>query len=310
MLWLILAVIVLGTLIAVAIAYDWYTNQAIRRAEAEFPPQGNFVKVAGVKLHYICKGSGQAVILLHDNPGFLQDYLPETFNCIAQEYCAYAFDRPGHGYSTRPNQQATPLVQAQLLRGALQKLGIEKPILVGHCWSSAIVLAYALRYPDEISGIVLISAIAYKVTRALLPLAKFAQFPLLGMLLKFLPPILIGRIFRKRLREAFSPTPLPREYAKAAQALWARPIQIQAMLQDNSSLQSTLNIMKKHYGEINIPVVIVIGDADNFISPKVNAYRLHSHIPHSQLCVLPKTGHAIPQTQPEAILKAINIIGK
>ncbi len=312
--WLVVVgiIIVIGSLMAVAIACYHYTNQAIRAAEAEFPPQGKFVKVVGVKLHYVCKGSGQPVVLLHGNPGFLQDYAPQTLDRIAQKYTVYAFDRPGHGWSDRPiDQPATPLAQAQLLRGALQKLNIEKPILVGYSWSSALVLAYALRYPEELSGIVLLSAISHKVGNLPLPPANIAKLLMLDKTLKIIPSILLGRIFLKRnLSEAFSPATLPMGYLKAALALWTRPRQIKAALQDGSTLQSTLNSMKKRYGEINLPIVIVTGDSDNLVSAKDNAYRLHSRIPQSRLIILPNTGHAIPQTQPEAIVNAIDRIGK
>jgi len=309
MLWLILMIPLLGILIAVAIACSFYTDRAIRQAEADFPPQGKYVKVAGVRLHYICKGSEQAVVLLHGNPGSVQDYPPETIDRIAQEYCVYAFDLPGHGYSDRP-AIATPLVQAQLLRSALQKIGIEKPILVAYSWSSAIALAYALRYPDEVAGIVLLSAIAYKVNHALLPLAKFAQSSLLEFLLKLIPPNLVGYILFAHLKKGFLPKSPNVDYLKAAQALWTRPIQIQASLEDSKNLQSALDEMKKRYSEIEIPIVIVVGDSDNFVSAKDNSYRLRDRLSHAQLIILPDTGHAIPQTQPQAVINAINIIGK
>jgi pimeloyl-ACP methyl ester carboxylesterase len=299
----------LGILIAFAIACSFYTDRAIRQAEADFSPQGKYLKVAGVRLHYICKGSGQSVILLHGNPGFVQDYSPETIDRIAQEYCVYAFDLPGHGYSDRP-ALATPLVQAQLLRSALQKVGIDKPILVGYSWSSAIALGYALRYPEEVAGIVLLSAIAYKVDHTLLPLAKFAQSSLLEFLLKFIPPNLVGYILFAYLKKGFLPKSSNVDYLKAAQALWTRPIQIQASLEDSKNLQSALDEIKKRYSEIDVPVVIVVGDTDNFVSAKDNSYRLRDRLSHSQLIILPNTGHAIPQTQSEAVVNAINIIGK
>ncbi|KOP26602.1 alpha/beta hydrolase [Hapalosiphon sp. MRB220] len=299
----------LGTLIVIAIACQWYTNQAIRQAEAYFPPQGKYVKVAGVRLHYVCQGSGQAVILLHGNPGFLQDYPPETIDRIAQKYSVYAFDLPGYGYSDRLDL-VTPQVQAQLLRSALQKLGIDRPILVAYSASSAIALAYALRYPDEVAGIVLFSAIAYKVDQALLPFARFAQSSLLETLLKFIPPVLVESILFTYLKKSFLPKSANTHYLKAAKALWTRPIQLQASLEDSKNLQSSLDEMKKRYNEINVPVLIVVGDGDNFVSAKENSYRLRDRLSHSQLIIISNTGHAIPQSQPQEVVKAIYIIGQ
>lgn len=307
MLWLIL----LGTLVVVLVVFYWYNVQAVRQAEKEFPPTGQFVTVENIRLHYVCKGSGKPVVLLHGNAGFLQDYSMTALDRIAQDYRAYAFDRPGHGYSDRPSQVATPIDQARLLRGALQKLGIEKPILVGHSWSGALVLAYALHYPDEISGIVLLSALAYKFSGVPLPPASIAQAPVLDTLLKFIPSVLLGRIFVKQILDAeFSPVPLPKDYLKAAQALWTRPSEVKAIFQDSTTLQPTLDALSPRYGTIQLPVAIVTGDADSIVAPEQNTYPLHSCIAHSTLIVLPETGHAIPQTQPEAVVDAIHSIWK
>ena len=81
---------------------------------------------------------------------------------------------------------------------------------------------------------------------------------------------------------------------------------VKATLQDSTTVQPTLDALSPHYGEIVLPVVIVTGDADMILAPDLNAYPLHSHIAHSRLVVLKNVGHALPQTQPEAIVDAIH----
>jgi len=270
---------------------------------------GDFVSVNGIRLHYVCQGSGKPVVLLHGNAGFLQDYAMGVVEQLTQNYRVYAFDRPGHGYSDRPNQVATPLVQVQLLRGALQELDLEKPLLVGHSWSGTLVLAYALQYPDEISGIVLLSALAYEFTDVPLPPARIAQAPALDTLLKFVPSVLLGRVLVKQILDgAFFPAPVPEDYLRAAQALWTRPSQAKATFQDSTTIQSTMDNLSPRYSEIRLPVIIVKGNADSFVAAKQNSDLLHSRIAHSQLVVLPDTGHAIPQTQPQAVVDAIHTV--
>lgn len=44
------------------------------------------------------------------------------------------------------------------------------------------------------------------------------------------------------------------------------------------------------------------------LAPELNAYPLHSHIAHSRLVVLKNVGHALPQTQSEAIVEAIHTV--
>ena len=91
---LILVLLFIGLFVA--------SQRAVQQAEAAFPPIGNFVTVEGTRLHYLCQGTGQPVVLLHGNAGFIQDYSLMVLDRLAPQYRACAFDRPGHGYSARP----------------------------------------------------------------------------------------------------------------------------------------------------------------------------------------------------------------
>ena len=44
--------------------------------------------------------------------------------------------------------------QAALIREGVRALGLERPIIVGHSFGGALALAYGLRFPDEIAGVV------------------------------------------------------------------------------------------------------------------------------------------------------------
>lgn len=45
-----------------------------RRTEKANPPQGRFVEVDGVQLHYVERGEGQPLVLLHGNGTMIQDF--------------------------------------------------------------------------------------------------------------------------------------------------------------------------------------------------------------------------------------------
>ncbi|NET35222.1 MAG: alpha/beta hydrolase [Cyanothece sp. SIO1E1] len=283
---------------------------SVQRAQAKFPPIGKFLNAKGIRLHYLCSGQGRPVVLVHGNPGFIQDYSPAVLSKVAQEYQVCAFDRPGHGYSDRPqNASVTPLVQAQLIHDALQQLEIEKPVLVGFSWGGALALAYALEYPDELSGIVLLGTLAFQRQRLNSLLEQISETPILGELFRILLPITLGpQLVRQNLRRAFLPERIPRNYLKTAAALWPRPSQTRAVTQDNLTINPTLAGLSQLYGEIKIPVVIVVGDNDLIVNAEENSLALNQAIAQSQLITLSNTGHVIPQAQPEAVLNAIRMI--
>lgn len=300
-------VLLLAILVAVFLVLLVASNRAVQQAEAAFPPIGNFVTVEGTRLHYRCEGSGKAVVLLHGNPGFIQDFMPEVFNRIAPAYRTCAFDRPGHGYSDRPRHVAvTPIEQARLLRSALQQLGIKSPILVGYSWGSAVVLTYALKYPTELSGLVLLGGLAFRRDRLNPLLEILAEIPVIGEVLRAILPVVLGRqLVQQNLMKAFAPDAVPADYLQIAQALWTRPSQTHALTQDNLTLNPTLTALSPGYPQIQVPVVIVTGDQDQIVNTQTNSIALQRAIPNSELIVLPNTGHAIPKTQPEIVLAAL-----
>ena len=78
-----------------------------RKAERDHPPTGRFVTVDGVKLHYIDRGEGPPVVLLHGNVVTAEDFRTSgVLELLARRHRVIAFDRPGFGYSDRPHGSA------------------------------------------------------------------------------------------------------------------------------------------------------------------------------------------------------------
>ena len=105
-----------------ALAISALVNRRLaRNAENDNPPAGQFLEVNGVRLHYVERGSGTPLVLLHGNGSMIQDF--ETSGLIdlaARNYRVIVFDRPGFGHSDRPrNVVWTPAAQAELINGAL-----------------------------------------------------------------------------------------------------------------------------------------------------------------------------------------------
>lgn len=299
--------VLLVLLIGAALILRRYSVWKAHRAESLYPPPGQFVTIEGVWLHYVRKGVGRPVVLLHGSDGFLQDFLLTLFDRLAAEFDVVALDRPGHGYSDAPrHERATPQVQARLLHAALHELGIRKPVLVGHSWSGSLLMAYALEYPDEVSGLTLLGGWVYPSDR-LSPLLFLPQIPLLGSLvsatlLAVVKPLLV----RQNLRQAFFPAPIPPDYERLANALWQRwPRQTRIFAEENTTGKAALHSLSLRYAQIQCPVVIVAGECDRVVDITRHAQRLHQQISHSELISLPETGHEVHFTQPDAVVEAI-----
>ncbi|MBN1813787.1 MAG: alpha/beta hydrolase [Anaerolineae bacterium] len=306
------AVGALGVLIVVLMAGKLYTDAAVRQAETKYPPF-EFVTVEGVRLHYVDEGVGQPVVFFHAANGHLRHFtMSPMFEPLTQEYRAIVFDRPGLGYSGQPaGEDATPAVQARLIHGALQQLGVQKPVLVGQSWGGSAALAYALEYPDDLSGIVLLGAVPYPQLFSD-PITGLLRVPVLGDLVAHTVYVPIGQsvlvpLTVKQGEQAGYFPPLnvrPPDYYDANAALVLRPTHIEAEAEQAALLYPSNEALSPRYGEIRVPVLIVIGDSDVPAAVE-QAPRLDKELLHSKMVVLPDTGHCHQFTDPEGVIAAI-----
>lgn len=300
-------------LIALVLLAVVYSRWRVERAKADCPPEGRFVEVEGVRLHYKEKGEGVPVVFLHGGILSAKDY-DQVMEKAPKAFRMLSFDRPGYGYSERPKKEmATPRIQARLLRGALQKLGVRKPILVAHSWSASLALSYALKDSKDLSGLVLLAPGAYggkafPVGKADHVLNTVVGAPIIGdLLLNTLLVPLGRRAADTALKTTFAPDPVPGAYRRVAKALWPRPGQFKANREDIRGYLADISKLQPHYRKLSLPVKIVVGEADPF-HPDQQSYRLSRDIPHATLTVLPDTGHMIPQTRPEAVWEAVRTV--
>src|ERR1700730_18746524 len=116
--------LVLGGGAAVLAAVGLINHALARRADRRNPPEGKFVTVDDVRLHYIERGTGSVIVLLHGNGTMARDFvLSGVFDLLCKDHRVIAVDRPGFGFSDRPRGRIwTPDAQACLFQKALRRL--------------------------------------------------------------------------------------------------------------------------------------------------------------------------------------------
>lgn len=301
MIWLIGAAIA-GVGLAV------WTVVSAWRAERAYPPTGAFLSVEGTRLHYVRRGSGPPVVMLHGSEGSLLDFADTVLETLSREFEVVAFDRPGHGYSEGPcHAVATPEVQLRLLHEAVCRLGIVRPLLVGHSWSGMLVMMYALEYPEEVAGVTLLAPWVAPPSSPPSLLLYAPRTPLLGELSLWTVHRLVkGAVIRYYLREAFLPDPVPAAYARQSVAMWLRwPRQVRVFSRENTADRPSLRAYGLRYRRISVPVALVVGEDDRIVPTAEHAEWLHRLLPDSELVLLPNTGHQLLHTRPEAVCDAV-----
>jgi pimeloyl-ACP methyl ester carboxylesterase len=281
-----------------------------RKTEYENPPLGKFVDVDGIRLHYIERGEGQPVVMLHGNGTMAEELdVSGVLDAAAERYRVIAFDRPGYGYSDRPRMTIwSPLAQAKLLCKALQQLGVEQPVVVGHSWGTMVAMAMALEQPEYVQSLVLLSGYYYPMPRLDVVLSSPPALPILGDLMRHTISPWFGRmLWPAMIRKLFAPADTTERF-KAMYPVWMslRPSQLRATTEEIALMIPSAYNLSHRYGELKMPVVIMAGAADLHVIPKLHSERLHEELPQSTLILVPGVGHMVQHSAPQEVMAAID----
>jgi pimeloyl-ACP methyl ester carboxylesterase len=296
-----------------ALAMSALVNRHLaKKAENDNPPIGRFLEVNGVRLHYVERGSGPSLVLLHGNGSMIQDFESSgLIDLAAGNYRVIAFDRPGFGYSDRPrNTVWTPAAQAELIATAFRRLGVSHAIVLGHSWGASVAVALALKHPDLVKGLVLASGYYYPTLRFDVVPLSLPAVPLIGDILGHTVSPIIGRVIWPLLmRKMFGPPSVPKKFKGFPKEMALRPSQIRASSTESALMIPNAFHSRDEYANLEMPVVIIAGDKDRLVDINAQSARLHQEISQSSFRPIPGIGHMIQQSATGAVMAAINEAG-
>lgn len=285
----------------------WVAGRA-QQAEHRHPPIGRFVDVDGVRTHYVGRGQGVPVVLLHGNVVMVQDFVASgMLDALGDRYRVIAFDRPGFGYTERPrNRIWTPDAEAALLTKAFSSLGIDNPIVVAHSWATLVAISLGLR--SSVRKLVLLSGYYFPTLRVDAALVAPVALPLVGDALRYTVGALCSRLMLNRTINAmFAPEPAPPEYQRRVpRELMLRPSQLRANAEAGALLVPAAAGFQDRYSRLGVPTEIVAGAHDGVCDPQTHSARLHELLPRSILRILPRSGHMVHHAHLNEVVAAVD----
>jgi pimeloyl-ACP methyl ester carboxylesterase len=284
-------------------------HRLAKKAERDNPPAGRFIEVAGVRLHVVEKGKGTPLVLLHGNGSMVEDFGSSgLIEMAASRYRVIAFDRPGHGHSSRPRSKVwTDAAQADLIHGALAEMGVSRAIVLGHSWGCSVAVALALNDLDSVAGLVLASGYYYPGARADVVTMSGPALPVIGDILRYAVSPVLARIMWPLLtRKIFGPAPVPAKFEGFPKEMTFRPSQIGASAAESAMMIPDAFARADRYGELTMPVIIIAGEEDRLVDTDNQSGRLHAALPQSTLHRVPGVGHMVHQTATECVMAAID----
>jgi pimeloyl-ACP methyl ester carboxylesterase len=297
--------VAIGALAAIALV----NRHLAKKAERDNPPAGRFVEVNGVRLHYVERGEGEPLVLLHGNGSMIEDFESSgLIDLAAKNYRVIVFDRPGFGHSDRPrNVLWTPDAQAELIKHALARLGVSNPIVLGHSWGASVAVALALKYPDLVRGLVLASGYYYPTPRVDVVAMAAPALPLIGDFLSYtLSPLISRAAWPMMMTKIFGPRSVPKKFQAFPKEMALRPSQIRASAAESAMMIPDAFKLRKQYADLKMPVVIIAGEQDRLVDTDTQSARLHSDISQSTFHRFPGDGHMIQQTATDQVMSAIS----
>lgn len=139
----------------------------------------DYVTVPEGRIHFVKKGSGYPVVLLH--PLGTATWVWEgVMEVLSQHYTCYAFDALGHGLSDKPGRENFSVPDyARAMDHAMQVLNLHRVHLVGNSFGAIQTVQIAASYPDRVDKMVVVGLPVWNVRDApllLKDIAKLAGF--------------------------------------------------------------------------------------------------------------------------------------
>jgi pimeloyl-ACP methyl ester carboxylesterase len=259
------------------------------------PDRCREVSVSGNRIHFIRKGRGKSLILIHGilSSSFVWrrnlDYLSKHFDVVA-------LDVVGHGHSDKPDDGGySREAIRRFMKGFMDALDIDQAYLAGHSWGGGIAMDMALAHPGRVEKLVLLDSTGYSGGTLL------AEWLLMRNV--FLSPALnlLGRpLVRAALRKAvFHETSLVTDSEVEG---WLRDARAGA--RSLLRLRNYNLVMEGGIPSISQPTLVLWGREDRLM-PRELAERFRRDIGRCTLNILDQCGHNPQEERPVEVNEAI-----
>ncbi|MBI3181433.1 MAG: alpha/beta fold hydrolase [Myxococcales bacterium] len=247
------------------------------------PATATFAELDGVRVRYLDRGQGPAVLLVHGFASSLETWasvIPE----LEKRHRVLALDLKGFGWTDRPEGDYSPPAQARLLLELMRKLEVDRAAVVGHSYGASVALALALEAPEKVSQLALYDAFVYE--EQLSTFFHWARAPGVG---EALFALFYDQRPDERLSVAFHDKRLVAEQlAEDVERAMARPGTKAAALAAVRGMD--FRAVEERYRRLAQPALLLWGREDVVTPPSIGE-RLSRELPRSKLVVYPRCGH-------------------
>ena len=275
-------------------------------------------KIRDTEIYFDIEGAGLVIdeprlrskpvaFLVHGGPGADHTSYRPVFSPLNHKMQLVYFDHRGQGRSARGAKETYTLENnVEDMEALRQYLGLDKIVVLGSSYGGMVALSYAIRYPQQVSHLIVISTVAsYRfLTRAKEILAERGTEE--------------QKVFAQRLWDGtFENEEQLREFFKVMAPLYSftyDPNAQQKSLDHAILSPDAINVafggFLRSYNvvdqlhEITSPTLVIGGRHDWICSPEFSE-EIAREIPDADLRIFENSGHLIRADEPEALRDAI-----
>jgi len=292
-----------------------------------FATQEGFVDSHGALIYYMSVGHGTPLVIVHGGPGATHDYfLPYLLPLMRTNRLVF-IDERGSGKSSKleDTRQYTISSMVEDIETVRQALALGKISLLGHSYGGALAQAYALKYQQNLSHLILGSTFAS--TKKLNAVLAKMKAEMSAQDRERIDALESAGLYGKG--ELWEHGRYPEEYAKLAWGIGYFPYLYENHPDPSydplaSNTGTAWDVYREMWGshgefvvdgnlteveyldklpQIKVPTLIIVGDHDE-CDPKMSE-EMHAKIAGSKLVVLPKSGHMTFVDQPDKFVQIV-----
>ncbi len=240
--------------------------------------KGSYASVNGLNMYYEIHGTGKPLVLLHGGLATIDVLFGQLLPPLAQTRQVIAVELQAHGHTADIERPLSFELMADDIAALIKHLGLEQADLFGFSLGGGVALQTAIRHPEVVRKLVVVSA----------PCKRDGWYP----------EVLAGMAsMNAEAAEAMMGSPMHQAYVSVA----PKPEDWSALVAKSGQLLRQDYDWSTAVASITAPTLIVVGDADS-VRP-AHAVELFGllgggkvdgamgGLPHSQLAMLPGTTH-------------------
>lgn len=279
-----------------------------------YPFESNYLNTSGHKLHYIDKGQGKPIVMVHGNPTW-SFYFRHLITELSTTHRTIVPDHIGCGFSDKPDAKTydyTLKSRVQDLDRLISHLDLtEKITLIVHDWGGMIGLAWAIDNLEKIDKIIITNTSGF-----FLPKAK--KFPTRLKLIKYfrffaIPAVLGLNIFCRAALFMAASNPLPQKVKTGLLApynSWKNRIATLKFVQDipidtKDRSYEIVNHVDKNLNRLDGSKLLLLWGAKDFVFDLTFFDEFKHRFPDASSHVFKDANHYLFEDKPEETLELI-----